>query len=180
MTVTILRGGPSSFALSRQFSAADTLTSTVIGTTETAFGSQLVLPANYFTANKVLRVTALIERLHTATVPTTLLKLRLQSAGPTNVNLYAGSAAAAGPGGPVSNALCWVIQGTAAPGASVSVETGVLISNNATIGMGANQIAQGVLVATNVAQTLQLTWTFGASSAGNTATLRQFLVEEVG
>ena len=162
--------------LSAQFSTTDQLVAATIGTTETNFATTFSIPANFFIANKVLRVTALFEYVATAVVPTFLLKMRVQKTGPTNVTLYAGPAAAPAAVTVSSILMPFLIQGTAAAGASVSVETAALGAFN---GFNKSTTAQGVLITTNVAQTLQFTMTYGAATAGNTVNLRQLIVEEL-
>ena len=71
----------------------------------------------------------------------------------------------------------FLIQGTAAPGAAVSVETAAFGAFN---GFNKNITAQGVTIDTSVAQTLQFTMTYGAGTAGNTVNLRQLVGEVIG
>lgn len=167
-------------ALSVQLGSSDTLDAAVISTTETAFATSFLLPAGYLIANKALRITAMGQETTSGTPPTTLLRLRLQKAGPTNVNLSASTALA--PSASLTNrgwGWVWVIQGTAPAGGAVSVECGSPLAFPAGFANQANAIAQPVTVDTASAQTIQLTQQYSANTAGNTITLRQLLVEEL-
>ncbi len=70
-----------------------------------------------------------------------------------------------------------VIQGTAAPGASVNTETAIV--GGADKMNNLNGTAQPVAVATNGALTLQSSFQLSAATIGNLARLRQMLVEEL-
>ncbi len=86
------------------------------GTTETNFGMNFSIPANFFIASKVLRVTIGIKQTATATVPTFTFRMKL---GTTNVYTSAALApAAAAVRGAIGN---FILQGTAAPGARGSL-----------------------------------------------------------
>jgi hypothetical protein len=148
------------------------------GTTETNFASSISIPANFLVAKKSLRVSAVFEATTSGSAPNITLRLK---AGST-VLWQSGTA---GPGNNLSNAgsgMTWVIQGTAAPGASVSVETGGVgnICSAATNpNCGRNTVAQPVSVATNASFTLQLSAQWSAATNGNNVKLRAFLVEEI-
>lgn len=161
------------------FSTSDTLTASVIGTTETAFAKTIALPAGWFTLNRALRIFLGIEVSTTVTVPTYQMRMRVQKAGPVNVNLYQATAAAvvSATTTTTSFAQLFVIQGTAAPGASVSVETAIHQSGLG--GFTRNIISPSALVDTASAQTIQFTMQYGAATAGNNCTLRQVIVEEL-
>lgn len=164
---------------SASFSTTDTLTASVIGTTETAFAKTIALPAGYFVAGRVLRIFCGIEVSTTSVVPTYLMRMRVQKAGPVNVNLYVPTAAAvvSTTTTTTSFAQIFVLQGTAAAGASVSVETAIHQSGLG--GFTRNLISPSALVDTASAQTIQFTMQYGAATAGNNCTLRQVIVEEI-
>ncbi|MDB4912894.1 MAG: hypothetical protein JWM95_538 [Gemmatimonadetes bacterium] len=165
--------------LSAQFSTTDILVASTIGTTETAFATQFQFPASYWTANKLVEVRAVFGWIATATVPTTLPKLRLRKAGPTDYYLYTGVAQAQAAFATEQGFMCsWMLQGTGAPGAAVNLETGYLGEGFG--GFIRNTIAQGVAVDTTAALTLALTLTFGAATAGNQLALRQLVLLEHG
>lgn len=174
----VFDGGNGNRTLSRQRSTSDTLVAATINTTETAFATSYVFPANYFTADVTVRVTVTFETLGTAVIPTSLLKMRVQKAGPTNVNLYT-STALAYSSGTTSYGGVFLLTGTAAAGSAVNLEVGALFANiNGPFGR--NTLAAMQAVDTNLAQTLQFTQTFSSNAASNSITLRQLLIEELG
>jgi len=145
------------------------------GTTETNFASNWSMPANFLVANKAVQVCGIFEYTTSGSAPTLLLRFKAGSA-----NLYA-MAAGVAPSNSVTRGfgLCVGLQGTAAPGASVSTETG-LLGAHFTIGNNAiNSIAQPVALATNGALTLQFSAQWGTATSGNTVRLRQFIVTEL-
>lgn len=144
----------------------------------TTFATTLTIPANTLQANVHLRVTALFQ-LTTGTV--TQIYNLLAGATPIYTSATITPAALT----TRSMGMEWIISGTAAPGGSVAVITGTLSSpfQNTTatqIGQMANTVAQGVNLATNAPITLSLTVTWGASTAGNTSNLLQFIMEQIG
>jgi hypothetical protein len=164
--------------LSTQQPAADTLSAPTITTNETAFSTGYQLPANFLTTGKKVRVTVTFENVATATVPTSLLKMRVQKSGPTNVNLYASVANAMAAGTKRFSAI-FMITGTAATGSSVAVITGsVLAQPNNSVLTNGNTIG-ATSISTNVAQTIQFTWQYGAGTAGNSIQLLEMIVEEI-
>lgn len=148
------------------------------GTTEKTFATNFSIPANFLVTNKALWLWIHYEVTTTGSPPTLTLRLKL---GATNV--YASSAGAAlasltTRGGVVG----WLLQGTAAPGASVSVMVGNTPVTEPFYGGGAgpNTIAQAVGgLATNGALTLQASAQWGTATAGNTIRLHQFAVLEM-
>ncbi len=163
--------------VSMQFSTTDLLDAAVITTTETAFATQLALPANFFIANKALRITVGFKLASTGG-PTFAVRLRVQKSGPTNVNLWNGVAATVN-SAVVHAAASFIIQGTAAVGASVNVITNQISTSADGPLNNRNTVSQPVAISTNVAQTVQVTLQFGAGTAGNTMTLQQFIAEEL-
>lgn len=160
-------------ALSGQIGSSDTITASVVGTTETAFSTSYTIPANHFTTKRGIRVTITYQYTSSSSPATLLFRLKL---GGTTVR----STTAAVPGASqtnrgISDGL--VIMGTAAPGASVNVESGLsgpTFHNNANVG---NNTAQPVALATNGTLALTVTAEYGANTAGNSVTLRQLIVE---
>lgn len=146
------------------------------GSTETAYGFNATFPANTIFANKIYRVDIVVERTATATVPTFTFRAKL---GGTTI--YQSSANAPAAGGPFGHGTSFLIQGTAAAGASVNVETGVLVSGIATQAQlfSINNTAQPIALATN--GTLQLTFTLqlGAATVGNFGRIRQVIITEM-
>jgi hypothetical protein len=160
------------------YSTSDTITASVVGTTETDFATNYTIPANLLVAGKVLRVTVGLLFTLSGSPPTIIFKLKIGA-----VVLYAGTATTTGPTAVtnVGGGACWLIQGTAAAGGSVAVETEVIGVPQFLVPYTSsyNTVAQGVNVATNASGLLALAVRFGASTAGNSVTLRQFIVEEL-
>lgn len=177
MSIEFHRPVGKSLFIPAHFSTTDSINASV-GTGETAFTKTIPLTAGWFTANRTLRIFVGIEITTLVTVPTFLFRMRVQKAGPTNVNLYVPIATQ-----PIATAVTtswaleFLVQGTAAAGASVSVETAVMQSGFG--GFGRNSTAQGVLVDTASAQTIQFTMQYGTATAGNITRIRQLLVEEM-
>ncbi len=165
--------------LSAQFSSTDSLTCSVIGTTETAFATAFAIPANFFKANKVMRVSAAVEMTTPASQSAITWHLRVQKAGPTNVNLFSASSFPSASLSSVTAAIVGFVQGTGAPGATATLEmSGFAGSTNSHPVGEKNSITQPVTVDTTVAQTLQFTLTCTVSDATNLK-LRQLIVEEL-
>jgi hypothetical protein len=147
------------------------------GTTETNFGMNFSVPANFLIANKLLRVTMSYEWTTTSSPPSFRLRMKLNT-----TNVYDNSALAlAGSMTSRGAGAAFLIQGTAAPGASVNVETAITSIGSRIIGLTTegNTIAQPVAIATNAAQTLQFSLQLGTATAGNFVRLRQLIVEEL-
>lgn len=146
--------------------ANDVAISTTNTTTETAFLSGCVLPANYFTAGKSIRVTIATEFLATATIPTFQARMRFQKSGPTNVNFYQAIAASpvaaasyTGAGGGTFIITCIT------PGASGTFQ--VLNLVNAISPYTRSNLTSNFTMDTTAIQTIQSTSQFGASSNNN-------------
>ncbi len=159
------------------FSTTDTLTAATIDIVETAFASTYTIPANYFVAGRVLKATFVWEATTSGGAPTQRLKMKLGSTimyDSTVVTVTNNQTTR----GQVS---VLYLQGTAAAGASVSVEAGWQPCGATPIqpGVAGNTIAQGVAVATNAQQILSATLQYSANTAGNTLTLRQLIVESL-
>lgn len=176
--IIVVRGGNGNRTLYSAFSTTDTLTAATINTTETAFATSYTFPANYFTQGKLVRISMAIEGIATAAVPTSTIRMRLQKAGPTNVNLYTTTALANTVGAPGYGAIFY-LQGTTTPGAAVAIEVGGALINGLGLG-GRNTLTSPFTFDATAAQTLQFTLQFSTNAAGNSTTLRQFFVEELG
>jgi hypothetical protein len=159
------------------FSSTDTVSCP--SNVTTAFATSYTLPANALTANKLLRVTIGAALTSSASPPSMAFKLYI---GGTQVY-------AATPGSPnaslagVTGGTTFLIQGTAAVGASVGVYTSPLsyaaeVSNHGTP-FNAGTIAQPVNLATNGALVIQPEFFCSASTAGNSLTLNQMVVEAI-
>jgi hypothetical protein len=148
--------------------------SAATGTSEQNFTQTYTLPANYFIAQKAVRVSAYFEIVSSATSPTARMRLKLGS-----TVMYDGTAAS--PGNNLATRgfmLQVVLQGTAAPGAAVAVDAGTSTAI-ASSWPPANSTAQPVNIATNASQAITLSIQYSATTAGNTITLRQLLIEEI-
>ncbi len=145
------------------------------GTTETNFGMNFSVPANFFIANKMLRVTWGGEMTSSATSPSWRTRMKLGSVVlyDTDAQFDGDSLTARGQG------MSLIIQGTAAPGASVNLETMKFAGSGRTPWGGSvdNLVAQPVAVATNAAQTLQFSLQLGAATIGNFFRTRWMIVE---
>lgn len=156
-----------------QTNAADTLANGV--TTEQNFATTYTLPASYFATNKTVRVTAVFSTTAGAAPVTQTIRLKLGA-----VLVYSQSAVVT-PTASVTRGFSrqWYIQGTAAAGAAVGVETGGPVGDLPTA-VTANATAQPVTVATNAAQAVTVSVTFGATGGLDSVTLRQLIVEKFG
>lgn len=154
--------------------AADTLTAATINTTETQFASTFQIPANYLIANKLLRVTYLIQDLSTATIPTRVYKIRLGAVGIGGTIVAQGSAYSA-VATTFGHGLTYIIVGTAAAGASVNVVTIPITPVTLT---DKNVTSQPVAIATNAAQNINFTLTYSGNGASNTTQVLAMIVEE--
>jgi hypothetical protein len=148
------------------------------GTSEQTFASTFTIPAGFLIARKVVRITAGFETTTSSSAPQITVRMKL---GGTTVF----STPTGGPGNSLSNAgsgIQWIVQGTAATGSSVAVETSPVGSIcNGLFGnqCGRSVTAQPVNLNTSgsLAITIHVQW--AATTAGNSARLRQFLVEEL-
>lgn len=154
--------------LSVQRSTTDTITDDAAGGVNTAFATTYAVPANFFIAGKVLRVTAPIELRTNAGPPNITISIQLGATAVITFGTLAPTASVTR--GYQATAI---MQGTAAAGASVAVLMAGL-SN-----LGAITSSYTVNLATNGALTLAV-YALWASNAANTHTahLTQLLVEE--
>jgi len=165
----------------------DTLTAATIGTTETGFATVYPIPANWFSQNRLVRVTWAFDETTSATPVSQAIKVRLgasascSGAGCTGTTVFAQST----PTTPSANLAargvifqCW-FQGTGAPGASVNLRTicgGPGLSPTTPFGV-ANTNTTLTAVATNAQQNIVVTMTYGGSTAGNQVTMTLMNVE---
>lgn len=169
--------GTFSLLKSVAFSTTDTLTAATIDTVETAFATTYTIPANYFVANRVLKATFVWQATTSGGAPTQRLRVKLGS-----TEMYDSTAVTVTNGQTTRGQVSVLyLQGTAAAGASVSVEAGWSPCGATPVMhcVAGNTIAQGVAVATNAQQILSATLQFSANTAGNTVTLRQLIVESL-
>jgi len=158
---------------SAQFATADTFTNSTVA--EQTFATQYTIAANKFVANKLYRVTGIVQFTSGSSPVTEVWKLKLGS-----TIVYASPA-----GSPAASfttrggGITWYLQGTAAAGASVSVECGSVAQSILPATFNSNTIAQGVLVATNAAQVLSISVTFGGTGSLDSVSLRQLICEEL-
>lgn len=171
---------------SSQGSASDTLTAATISTTETGFATTYQIPANWLSTNRIVKVTWGFSETNTGV--TQDVKIRLggpascSGAGCTGTSVWdSGVVTPTGtPSGKATLFTCY-FQGTAAPGASVAVRTtcGGAASSPTTPFLVANTLATNTNIATNTAQNIIVTMTYGANTAGNSVTLTMMNVENL-
>jgi hypothetical protein len=145
------------------------------GTTETNFASNWSMPANFLFSNKAVQVCAVFELTTSATAPTLTVRFKAGStvlaANPATAPINSASTRGA--------SYCYLLVGTAAAGASVSVEAGFVGGMVHTAAL-MNNIDQPVAgIATNGALTLQISAQWGTATNGNTVQLHQFYVMEL-
>ncbi len=157
---------------STQLGSSDTVTCSTVNTTPTLFATTYTIPANTLIANKSLRVSAGFTIVGTAAL-TYVFKIKLGT-----VAIFA-TGAATDPNGTVPNGATWVIQGTAAAGASVNVDTMKTGNGSAVPFNSSDSLAQPVLIATNAQQVLAFELTCSGNTAGQSMTLRQLIVESL-
>ncbi len=152
---------------------------TDIGTTETAFNSTLTTTSSYVVAGRAYLVQAILD-VHCTGNDTHTLGLRLTSVSGTLIGqeIAANSGACPATWGGNAEKVEFLIQGTAAAGSSVNVETGgssvFTYGDTAVANPYGNQVTQPVAIPTNSAFVLVLTYKFSASGNGDYARLRQF------
>lgn len=161
--------------VSSQQGTTDTITASVVNTTETAFAMSVTIKANSLIANKAYRLTYGLQHIASGTPVTMLLKLHQ-----TNT---AGATLWANPSAWTPNAsltsyvgMTFLISGTAAVGASVNVIT-TCNAQSGNIG-GRSSVGQ-VSLATNADIVLILSGTYSGNTAGNSITLLQAVLEEI-
>jgi hypothetical protein len=165
--------------LSSQFSTSDTLTASVISTTETEFATTFQVPANYIISNRVLVMQIGGQFTSSGSPPTTILRVRMGAVGIGGTIIYQGPTAAYQSGltsNGVGNAL--LLIGTGAAGASVNTITTPWFAGSAANVQSRNTVAQPVALATNGALNINVTLQYSANTAGNSMTLLNLIVME--
>jgi hypothetical protein len=164
--------------LSSQFSTTDQLAAAT-GISQQPFATTYTLPANLFIASRVIRLT-FVFGLTTSSSPATT-RFRLYVGGATGRVIYDSTAFApsASLNGRSAIFTC-TITGTAAAGASEPIITGCLgVGNPVTAWTIANTVAPNQSIATNTAEAITATMTYGATTSGNTSNLWSMLVEQL-
>lgn len=163
------------------FSTTDTLDAATITTNETAFAQTYTIPANYLTANVVLRVTLVFQTTTSGSPASQRLRIRLGGIGGTVVHDTTAVATIGAAMTSRTSVAVAHIQGTSAPSATANVLTGFETCSNApvTLCTTSNLIAQPVVVDTTASKVLTVTLTYGAGTAGNTVSLMQMIVESL-
>jgi hypothetical protein len=163
---------------STEASTGNQVTDDTAGTTETAFAMSYTIPASLLTANKLLRVQAAVECDAGASPPSPRVRLRLGSASGTLLYEQSFNSGGCNASAKTGYGYTWLIQGTAAAGASVAVETQIIGSYQG--GNYTNGIAQPVNVNTSASQAITITVQWSANAANtHRMRLRQLLVEEL-
>lgn len=157
---------------SAQVSSSDTLSCTTINTTPTLFATTYTIPASTLIANKVLHAYFAVTVVGSGSI-TMRFKAKLGTVAIFDSGAVTPAAATRLSGG------IFQIQGTAAAGASVNVDTAEVGvgANMGPFGSGTDTLTQPVAIATNASQVLGLELTCSANTAGNSVTLRQLVVE---
>jgi hypothetical protein len=135
------------------------------------------LPANFLTSGRAIRVTTHFRATTGGTAPTLAMKLKM---GATVVS----EGAAAAPANSISNsqiAVSWILQATAAPGASVNCECSVVGQTNALAGTSqVTSTDMPVALATNGTLAITIATIWGSAGVGtNTIKLSQLIVESL-
>lgn len=161
---------PTNLVQSAQNSGSDTLYATVA--TEQNFATTYTLPANLLTTNKLVRVTAILQQTTGNPQASNTYKLKLGGTPVYTSDLIPPTASKTN----VGIGFMWQVQGTAVPGASVNVESGIVTSS--AMGTASRNVTpQPVALATNGTLQIQLSLTFSATNGTDSVTLRQLIVE---
>lgn len=165
-----------------QFSTTDTVIASTVGTTETVFSTNCLIPASAITNHKILRVWWTTDSTTAASSPSLTIKVKLCTAsgcGTGTVKDVFVSRAIVSSNLSGSSSGSWVlIQGTGAAGASVPVEcsgTAMLFSTGNTSGSTNPTQVSGVPTSSGLYLSLSATWS--ANTAGNSVTLTQLFPE---
>lgn len=145
------------------------------GVNETNFALNWSMPANFLFTNKGIQVCAVLQETTSGTAPTLTIRFK---AGATNLVV----APAISPGNNLASrglSFCYILQGTAAAGASVNTESGYVGVVPVNASGYTNNVAQPVALATNGALTIQISAQWSAATSGNTIRLQQFYVMEM-
>jgi len=181
-------GGQGALAasISAQVGNSDTLSNSTAN--EQFFVTNYLIRAGTLITNKVLRATLIIEGSSSATAPPsfTFRVYLCQTAAPfsgTKVNIYVspGVAPSASATTNLGGGGQFIIQGTAAAGSAVTVESGLLggVFNNATNGMR-NTVSGAQTINTSVDEYLAFSIQYAnTTNSGNNLTIRQLIVEPI-
>lgn len=144
------------------------------GTSKLKFGSTYTLAANYLGPGKVIEVCGTFDVTHSSSPPNGTLGLELGSTSVFSAGAFGPSASITARG----YRQCWEVHGTAAPGASVSVEASGMVLSPTSGAAVLNSVAQPVGgIATNGTLVISLAYTWAANTAGNSVVLRSFTVK---
>ncbi len=159
-------------APSTQLGASDTLACSTINTNPTLFATTYTIPANTLIANKAFRVSTGFVAVGTG-ASTWILKLKLGT-----VAIFA-STSATDPNATAVGGMTMLIQGTAAAGGSVNVETEKIGGGNFVPLNNSDTLTQPVAIATNAQQVLAWELTCNNNTAAQNLQLRQLVVESI-
>jgi hypothetical protein len=157
---------------------AQTLTASVITTTETVWGATVTIVANTLIGGVKYRLTLFLSATTSASAPTWRIRLRKDDAAGTI--LYDTGAQAVGnsfTGQP--GLMIFEFLGTAAAGASVPIHTHHLGRSNHNFEGNSSAVAQPVSEATNADLVIAPTLQFSAGTAGNSGTLDGITLEKI-
>ena len=134
------------------------------------------IPANYLVAGKTLKITPIWSMTTGSAPPTMQWQIK---AGSTVISTQTGTGTPGANLTGATGAFSFIIQGTAASGASVNVYTSPIATNNWQNGsLTPNNTAQPVALATNGTLTISLQSEWGSAGTGtNTMTLVSLMVE---
>jgi hypothetical protein len=156
--------------------ASTTVTATV---TETVFSTSTgSLPANFFTVGKIAIVYTEVQDVSGASPVTRKYQLRLQKGGATNVYLYTPAAAAPTASSTRSAGMIFFIR-CVSTGTSGTVDVGMVGTGSTAASVVVNTVTQPVTIDTTAAQTVQLTQTLSATTAGETSQMRFMMLGEL-
>ena len=159
--------GASGYALG----SSDTITCSVVGTTETAFATTLSITANTIQVNRGIQVTWMLSNTSSATASTFVLRERITSVVGTPIYSTAAGTTAGNNASALHFAFQTVTLGTAVAGPTADTRTAPVLFPVGNGGTPVNNTAQPVALATNAAITLVLTAQCNNSTAGNSLTL---------
>lgn len=163
-----------------QFSTTDTLTNATL-TSEQVFATQLTIPANTLAANVVLKFVIGIDVTQSGTGSNAIFRVKLCTVSGcgsgTIVNVYQ-STNTTPAAGTFSSSLPIYLQGTAAPGAAVTIMQTTSGALGAVAPIGRNTIASAVAnVPTNAAMFLQLSVQYATTTASDSVSVTQLIAE---
>lgn len=143
-------------------------------TSDQDFTSVFTIPANYLDSGRCLRITFGLQSVTGASSVTWQTYLKVGSS-----KVYTSVASNWPDGITRSGARQFYVCGTAAPGASVNVDTFVVYGSGSAMGNDWNNTTQPVALATNGTLAVAFGITFSGTGSTETMELRQAVVEEV-